>query len=55
MESVDRKQTVYDYLDRAGIRYTHYDHPETPTIEIARQYWRQDGVASLQESLFPEP
>ena len=52
MENMDRKQTVYDDLDRAGIRYTHYDHPEAPTIEIARQYWRQDGSRHCKNLFF---
>ena len=51
-ETVDRKRVVYDYLDRAGIRYTYYDHPEAPTIEIARQYWHRDGSRHCKNLFF---
>ena len=40
---MDRKQPVFDFLDARGIRYEWYEHPEAPTIEIARQWWRDDG------------
>ena len=39
---MDRKQPVFDFLDARGIRYEWYEHPEAPTIEIARQWWRDD-------------
>ena len=51
-ETVDRKRVVYDYLDRAGIRYTYYDHPEAPSIEIARQYWHRDGSRHCKNLFF---
>ena len=43
METTDRRQKVFDWLDSHGIAYTWYEHPEAPTIEIARRYWRDDG------------
>lgn len=48
----DRIQTVYDWLDGHGIRYTAYTHPEAPTIEIARQYWRDDGSKHCKNLFF---
>ena len=42
METTDRRQKVFDWLDSHGIAYTWYEHPEAPTIEIARRYWRDD-------------
>lgn len=39
----DRRQRVFDYLDARGIRYTWYEHPASPTIELARKHWRDDG------------
>ncbi len=34
------QQQVYDYLNRLGIGFEYYEHPEAPTIEIAAQYYR---------------
>ncbi len=33
------QQKVYDRLAELGIEYEYIEHPEAPTIEIARQYW----------------
>ena len=49
---MDRKTTVYDYLEKAGIDYESYDHPEAPTIEIAKQYWREDGSKHCKNLFF---
>ena len=49
---MDRKRTVYDYLKAAGIAYESYEHPEAPTIEIARQYWREDGSTHCKNLFF---
>lgn len=48
----DRKQKVFDYLDQASIPYEWYEHPEAPTIEIARQYWRNDGSKHCKNLFF---
>ncbi len=48
----DRKQKVFDYLDQADIPYEWYEHPEAPTIEIARQYWRNDGSKHCKNLFF---
>lgn len=48
----DRKQKVFDYLHQAGIPYEWYEHPEAPTIEIARQYWRNDGSKHCKNLFF---
>lgn len=34
------QQIVFDRLAELGIQYEYMEHPEAPTIEIARQYWR---------------
>lgn len=47
---MDRKQPVFDFLDARGIRYEWYEHPEAPTIEIARQWWRDDGSKQQYEA-----
>ena len=49
---MDRKQVVFDYLDRHGLRYEYYEHPETPTIDIAKQYWRNDGSKHCKNLFF---
>lgn len=48
----DRKQKVFDYLNQAGIPYEWYEHLEAPTIEIARQYWRNDGSKHCKNLFF---
>lgn len=47
-----RMQRVFDFLDAHQITYTWYDHPEAPTIEIARQYWRTDGSKHCKNLFF---
>ena len=48
----ERRQRVFDWLDAHGIRYTWYEHPEAPTIEIARQYWHDDGSKHCKNLFF---
>ena len=49
---MERRQVVFDFLDRLGITYRCYDHPEAPTIEIAREYWKQIPEARHCKNLF---
>ena len=48
----ERRQRVFEWLDAHSIRYTWYEHPEAPTIEIARQYWRNDGSKHCKNLFF---
>ena len=48
----ERMQVVFDFLDRHHIQYSWYSHPEAPTIEIARQYWRADGSKHCKNLFF---
>lgn len=48
----ERQQKVCDYLDGRGIEFECYPHPEAPTIEIARQYWRKDGSTHCKNLFF---
>ena len=50
--TTDRRQKVFDWLDSHGIAYTWYEHPEAPTIEIARRYWRDDGSKHCKNLFF---
>lgn len=50
MERVGQQQ-VYDALERMGIVFEYYEHPEAPTIEIAAQYYRGEGT-TLCKNLF---
>lgn len=50
MERVGQQQ-VYDTLERMGIGFDYYEHPEAPTIEIAAQYYRGEGT-TLCKNLF---
>lgn len=42
---------VYECLDRMGIEYEYYEHPEAPTIEIAAQFYRGEDT-TLCKNLF---
>jgi len=43
-----RRNIVFDYLNNVGIPFEWYEHPEAPTADIARQYWRNDGSAQCK-------
>ncbi|MBR2333433.1 MAG: prolyl-tRNA synthetase associated domain-containing protein, partial [Rikenellaceae bacterium] len=49
---MNRKQAVYQYLNELGVEYSSYDHPEAPTIEIARNYWQNDGSKHCKNLFF---
>lgn len=51
-ENFFRRERVFSFLDSHQIEYTMYEHPEAPTIEIARQYWRQDGSKHCKNLFF---
>ena len=51
-ENFFRRKPVFDFLSAHDIEYTVYEHPEAPTIEIARQYWRQDGSKHCKNLFF---
>ena len=42
---------VYEALERMGISFEYYEHPEAPTIEIAAQFYRGEGT-TLCKNLF---
>ena len=42
---------VYECLERLGIEYEYYEHPEAPTIEIAARFYRGEGT-TLCKNLF---
>ncbi|MBR4051876.1 MAG: prolyl-tRNA synthetase associated domain-containing protein [Alistipes sp.] len=48
----ERMQVVFDFLDSHQISYSWYEHPEAPTIEIARQHWHQDGSKHCKNLFF---
>lgn len=35
------EKKVYELLDQLGIPFDYLEHPPAPTIEIARQYWKE--------------
>ena len=47
-----RQQKVFDFFAQHGIEYTTYSHPEAPTIEIAKQYWHDDGSKHCKNLFF---
>ena len=48
----ERIDKVLDYLREKGFEHSWYTHPEAPTIEIARQYWKQDGSKHCKNLFF---
>ena len=48
----ERIDKVLGYLNEKGLEYSWYTHPEAPTIEIARQYWKQDGSKHCKNLFF---
>lgn len=46
------QQQVYDYLEKLGISFDYYEHPEAPTIEIAAQYYRGEGTVLCKNLFF---
>jgi len=49
---MDSKQIVFDFLDARGIAYDWYEHPASPTIELAKQHWRADGSKHCKNLFF---
>ena len=45
------QQQVYETLEKMGIAFDYYEHPEAPTVEIAAQYYRGEGT-TLCKNLF---
>ena len=43
---------VYAYLEKLGIKFDYYEHPEAPTIEIARQFYRGEGTVLCKNLFF---
>ena len=48
----ERIEKVLAYLNEKGLEYSWYTHPEAPTIEIARQHWKQDGSKHCKNLFF---
>ena len=49
---MERRQKVFDCLTEHNISYSWYEHPEAPTIEIARRYWHADGSKHCKNLFF---
>lgn len=49
---MERRQKVFDWLTEHNINYSWYEHPEAPTIEIARRYWHADGSKHCKNLFF---
>ena len=53
MEELElRSKKVFEFLDSHQIKYEVYFHPASPTIEIAKQYWRKDGSVHCKNLFF---
>ncbi|MDR2037557.1 MAG: prolyl-tRNA synthetase associated domain-containing protein [Bacteroidales bacterium] len=51
MSNLIGQEEVYRILEELSIPFDYYIHPPTPTIEEARQYWR-DETATYCKNLF---
>ena len=49
---MERRQKIFDWLTEHNISYSWYEHPEAPTIEIARRYWHADGSKHCKNLFF---
>ncbi len=49
---MDRIKKVLEWLERAEISYTWYEHPASPTIEEAKAHWREDGSKHCKNLFF---
>lgn len=50
---MSRKEEVFEYLRQSGIGYECHEHPATPTVEAARQYWADiHGVQHCKNLFF---
>jgi Ala-tRNA(Pro) deacylase len=46
------QQVVYDFLDANQISYEYIEHPEAPTIEIAKEFIVGEGVVLCKNLFF---
>lgn len=51
MES-EKIKKVLAFLDERGFVYDWYEHPEAPTIAIAKAHWRKDGSKHCKNLFF---
>ncbi|MBE6196061.1 MAG: prolyl-tRNA synthetase associated domain-containing protein [Rikenellaceae bacterium] len=49
---MERIEKVLKWLDEHGFQYEWYEHPASPTIEEAKQHWRQDGSKHCKNLFF---
>ena len=47
-----RRAKVLDFLRENDIAFEMYEHPEAPTIDIAREYWHADGSKHCKNLFF---
>ena len=47
-----RRERVLAFLQQHDITFEMYEHPEAPTIDIARQYWHADGSKHCKNLFF---
>lgn len=49
----EARKKVFEYLEKHGIEYKVYEHPEAPTCEIAMQFWKDiPGEVTHCKNLF---
>lgn len=49
---MNRRAIVFDHLEKHNIKYQCFEHPEAPTIEIAREYWARIPHCTHCKNLF---
>lgn len=43
---------LYGLLDRLGIAFDYYEHPEAPTVEVAARYWKDLDATHCKNIFF---
>jgi Ala-tRNA(Pro) deacylase len=45
-------KNLYEILNNLGISFEYYEHPPAPTIDIARQYWKNVNATHCKNLFF---
>lgn len=46
------QQKLYEILNELSINFEYFEHPEAPTIEIAKQYWQNINAQHCKNLFF---
>lgn len=49
---MEKRDIVFNFLDKLGLKYECFEHPAAPTIEIAMEYWQKLPQATHCKNIF---